>query len=285
MKREDNREDLERIDAAWNKLEPLLDTPEKSIFKLKPHLVRTIATAAALLIITTVGLLIFKSNNDIQNFSTKYGETLKVVLPDSSTVYLNGNSSLSYSKSNFDTKNSREVKVDGEAYFSVKHTKNHQKFFVRMADNLSVEVLGTEFNITKRDKNTRVVLNSGKIDFHMDNLKKGDGVVSMKPGDLIEYENKNQSFKKEKVDPIYYSSWKSNRIIFSKTKLVDVIQNLNDTYGLKISVKDEEMLDMRVSGSAPTQNINDLINALSETFNIDFVKHGDSILLEHKKIK
>lgn len=281
MKKEVNNNDLERINAAWAKLEPLMEETPKQSFKLKPLFIKKFASAAVLILISSIALLLFKTKNEQVQFITKYGQTLKIVLPDSSTVYLNGNSKLSYIN-NWDNNSDREVKVDGEAYFSVKHTKSNQKFFVRMADNLSVEVLGTEFNITKRDKNTRVVLNSGKIDFHIDNLKTGNDVIQMKPGDLIEYQNKTQSYIKQKVDPTTYSSWKNNRIIFNKTKIIDVLQNLKDTYGLKINVQDEKMLNMQVSGSAPTNNINSLVEALSETFNVDFVLKGDTIMLKNK---
>lgn len=284
MKKEVNNKDLERIDAAWKKLEPLMDETPKRIFTLKKSIIKTLAVAAVLILMSSVVLLLFKSKNEQIEFVTKYGQTLKIVLPDRSIVNLNGNSKLSYIN-NWDDNSSREVKVNGEAYFSIKHTKNNQKFFVRMDNNLSVEVLGTEFNITKRDENTTVVLNSGKIDFHMGNLKTGNDIIKMKPGDLIEYENKSQVYIKKTVDPKVYSSWKNNRIIFNKTKLKDVLKNLKDTYGLHISVEDERMLNMRVSGSAPTNNIQSLIDALSETFNIDFHIKKDTTILRNKKLQ
>lgn len=283
MKKEIKNSVLERINAAWNKLEPLMDEAPKQNFKLKLLFIKKLAIAASLILISSIVLILFIAKKEQVQFITKYGQTLKIVLPDSSTVYLNGNSKLSYIN-NWDNNSDREVKVDGEAYFSVKHTKSNQKFFVRMADNLSVEVLGTEFNITKRGKNTQVVLSSGKIDFHMDNLKKGNDVVQMKPGDLIEYQNNSKSYIKQEVDPTNYSSWKSNRIIFDKTKIIDVLQNLQYTYGLKVKIEDEKMLNMRVSGSAPTNNIKSLVHALSETFNVKFVLKGDSILLKNKQL-
>ena len=156
MKKEIKNSDLERINAAWNKLEPLMDEAPKQNFKLKLLFIKKLAIAASLILISSIVLILFIAKKEQVQFITKYGQTLKIVLPDSSTVYLNGNSKLSYIN-NWDNNSDREVKVDGEAYFSVKHTKSNQKFFVRMADNLSVEVLGTEFNITKRGKNTQVV--------------------------------------------------------------------------------------------------------------------------------
>lgn len=279
MKNEASNSDLERINTAWGKLEPLLDQTPKQIFILKPLFIKIFTSAAVIFLITTIALLNFRTNKEKIHFSTKYGQTLRISLPDSSIVFLNGNSKLSYIN-NWDNHSDREVKIEGEAYFSVKHTKNNQKFFVKMADNLSIEVLGTEFNITKRDNNTRVVLNSGKIDFHIDNLKNGNDVIEMKPGDLIEYQSKSKSYIQEKVDPTVYSSWKNNRIVFNNTKLIEVLENLKYTHGIKVDIRDEKILNKEVSGSAPTTNINILIAALSETFNVNFILKGDTIQLK-----
>ena len=278
-----NNKDLERINAAWEKLEPLIEEMPKRGFKLNSLHIKLFTSAAVVILLSAIVLITYKSKEDKIQYFTEYGQTLKVVLPDSSTVFLNGNSKLSYSN-NWNNETDREVQVDGEAYFSVKHTKNNQKFFVRMANNLYVEVLGTEFNITKRNKKTRVVLSSGKIDLHIDNLKTGINVIQMKPGDLIEYQNISQSYTKEKVDPTNYSSWKTNRLIFNRTQLSEVLENLKETYGLKINIADPVILNKRVSGSAPTNNINTLVKALSETFNVDFILIGDTIQLKNNSL-
>ena len=283
MKKQLNNKDLERVDAAWDKLEPLMEDKAKQGFKLNLIYIKIFTSAAIVVLLSAIIFLTYNIKDQKIQYNTKYGQTLKVVLPDSSTVFLNGNSQLSYIN-NWDNDTDREVQVDGEAYFSVKHTKNDQKFFVRMANNLSVEVLGTEFNITKRNKKTRVVLSSGKIDLHIDNLKAGINVIQMKPGDLIEYQNISQSFTKEKVDPNSYSAWKTNKLIFIHTQSGEVLENLKETYGLKINSSDKVILNKRVSGSAPTNNINSLVKALSETFDVDFILTGDTIQLKNNSL-
>ncbi|WP_316839842.1 FecR family protein [Pedobacter gandavensis] len=275
------KNDLERIDAAWEKLAPMLNEPEEiPVRKLKPWFNKKIIAAAAMLILmSTIGLWFLKGQNAEVQYLTKYGQTLRVLLPDSSVVMLNGNSRLSYRKE-WAKDGDREVKVDGEAYFSVKHTRSHQRFFVRMPDQLSVEVLGTEFNISTRNHDTRVVLNSGKIDFHMEGLPdQQTRIVQMKPGDLVEYQSNKKSYTKRIVDPAIYSSWKTDRLVFDKTPLKEVLNTLRNTYGLEIEVENPTMLDMNLSGSAPTTNVDILIQALSATFNINFIKKGDTLIV------
>ena len=71
------------------------------------------------------------------------GQRIHMVLPDSTSVWLNGITVLKY-PSRFHTKN-REVYLDGEAYFDVVSTKN-TPFTVQTAYG-KIFVTGTSFNI------------------------------------------------------------------------------------------------------------------------------------------
>jgi transmembrane sensor len=276
------KKDLERIDRAWNKLEPLLDEqpsliPFQFISKSKVY-----AIAAMLLLITTTSTLFYSFYLEELNYETKFGETKKIILPDQSVVYLNGNSKLSFKKRwlNFQD---REVKVEGEAFFSVQHKLNNQKFFVRMTNHSSVEVLGTEFNIQNRDNDTKVTLNSGKIKFHIgDNQDENKKTILMKPGELIEYESSSNSLTKKIVEAEIHSSWKNSKLIFEKTELKEIVNLIKNTYGLNIKLNDPELFKMKVSGSAPSQNIDILVRGLSEIFELKLIVKGDSLFVSPK---
>ncbi len=150
-------------------------------------------SAAALVAgITLLGLVYFYLINDeLTTYTTQLGETQHIVLPDSSTVILNANSTLSLS-SNW--QHDREVWLTGEAYFSVQKQQEeilqdgnlqtwHIKFTVHTAD-VEVEVLGTRFNVNERSGTTKVVLNSGRV--QLKNTTNED-VMQMKPGDLVAF--------------------------------------------------------------------------------------------------
>jgi ferric-dicitrate binding protein FerR (iron transport regulator) len=149
-----------------------------------------------------------------------------------------------------------------------------------MNDHSSVQVLGTEFNVSKRKEETRVVLNSGKIALRMETADPArEKVITMKPGDLVEYQSARYTYVKKVVDPEMYSSWKSSRLIFEKTRLKEVLQQLHNTYGLNIQVEKPELMNMSVSGSAPTQNIDLLIKGLSEIFHLELIRKGDTLIV------
>ena len=79
-----------------------------------------------------------------QELYAEKGDKLIVVLPDGSKVWLNSDSKLSYS-SNFNEK-SRNVILDGEAYFEV--AKNKKRPFKVQTDKIAINVLGTSFNVS-----------------------------------------------------------------------------------------------------------------------------------------
>ena len=270
--------DLERIDAAWKKLEPFLEEEKKP----KMLTLKRLSIAASLFLMMALGVVFWQGRYGQNGYATGYGQTARVVLPDGSVVTLNGNSRLKVPKY-WPAKGDREVQVEGEAYFSIQHTTTHQKFFVRMENSTSVEVLGTEFNVSNRAAETEVVLSSGRIAMHLPSRKgTQEHVVEMKPGDLVLYRKSDRYYNKKAVNPAHYTSWKSSKLLFEDTQLKEVLDILKDTYGMKIIVDDPAILKRTISGSAPTKNVDLLIGALSEILDLTFTKKGNTLMITSK---
>ena len=86
--------------------------------------------------------------------NTDYGKISRLVVPDSSVVVLNANSTIKYEKK-WDKNAPRELWLNGEAFFDVKHLDNDHKIenyerFIVHTNNTTVEVLGTSFDIRER---------------------------------------------------------------------------------------------------------------------------------------
>ncbi len=80
---------------------------------------------------------------------TSHGEKKKINLYDGSTVVMNGNSSVHYSRSALDSV--RLVKLEGEAYFDI--MPNDKKPFYVLTDKFITQVVGTSFNIDSKIDN------------------------------------------------------------------------------------------------------------------------------------
>jgi transmembrane sensor len=235
-------------------------------------------SAAAGVILAGFGIFFLEDEKDVFEYKTGYGETRVVLLPDSSTVILNANSHLSY-RNNWDDQPARTVEVDGEAFFSVVHKADDQPFKVTTADGVTVEVLGTTFNIYHRSVDTKVVLNSGQISLSIPVAKKEKKIL-MKPGELIECGR--DVYKKRIVDPRIYAAWTEKKIILDQTSLREMVRMAKDNYGIVIQVESEKMLDQTVSGSMPISDAAGFVNQVASVFHLEIAKGHDDFLLKEE---
>lgn len=208
-------------------------------------------------------------------YQTQYGETSEIELPDGSLVVLNANSTLTLSEE-WDT--DREVWLKGEAYFSVRKKANpadaarRYKFTVHTS-TLDVNVVGTQFTVSQRDKTT-VVLNEGKIE-----LSVNDKNIAMKPGDKVEV-SASRELRHETVNPVVYSAWKDHVWILDGLTLDEIAVRIRETYGLEVEIKNQPVADVQITGVVPTNNLESLLSALSTAFDRKFTRRRDRILIE-----
>jgi ferric-dicitrate binding protein FerR (iron transport regulator) len=233
--------------------------------------------AAALIAISVAAVLYLMSNEKPwAQYQTAYGETKSITLPDGSTVVLNANSKLTVF-SDWSEQPSREILLDGEAFFSVTHKTNNQPFKVITAEGVTVEVLGTTFNVYNRTNSTKVVLNSGQIRLNLPTAQSPE-MVLMKPGEMVEY--KEQHYKKKAVNPLLYTAWTNNRIILDRTSLAEMVYMLKDSYGLEVKVADPKLLEETVSGSMPLGDPEILLSQMAMAFQLKIKKNNNVIVME-----
>jgi len=228
--------------------------------------------AAAAAVITLAVVLTYGiSKEDKVLYSTTFGETKTVVLPDGSSVILNANTKISF-PTDWNEQPAREVWLDGEAYFEVVHKKNHQPFIVKVDDGVAVEVLGTTFNVYHRTKDTKVVLSSGKIQLSVPN--QSSEKILMTPGELVEF--KQSKLSKREVDANLYVAWTKNRLVLDHTSLGEIMQLLQDNYGIDVKVEDDALLNQTVSGSMPMPAPEQSVEQIARAFRLK-VTQDDSV--------
>jgi ferric-dicitrate binding protein FerR (iron transport regulator) len=210
-------------------------------------------------------------------YATGNGQTREVQLPDGSTVTLNANSTLRYA-ANWSPAAPREVWLNGEAYFSVKHLPNHQRFRVHTSGNFNVEVLGTKFTVYRRHEQERVVLLSGKVrvDFH----DRSQPDVILKPGELLQTADTTPKQVVHKaVRAPAYAAWKDSRLVLDDLPITELATRLHDTYGVEVVVKDSALSRQTITGTVPLGDLNLLCQALQASFNIKVERRAQRILL------
>ncbi len=268
-----------RPQTSWSKLIDLLDEKPEVEISMRSKKLRNLIRAAALLILVAVSAIFWISLKSPQIVHrTDFGETKSITLPDNSVVTLNSNSKLTFSKS-FVNQGVRSVYLEGEAYFSVVHTEIPQRFLVHTPDQVVVEVLGTEFNVKSRQNGTKIVLNSGKISL---DLKNEGEKITMQPGELVSIPENNSSFQKSTVNTDLYTSWKCRVLVFDNTPLQEITDILEENYGLQVKVADASLLNLKVSGSVPSDNIKLLMEGLAESFGLTVIHEQNHVKISER---
>ena len=202
-------------------------------------------------------------------YTTK-GVKGRVVLPDSSVVWLNSDSRLFYPESF--TEEVRQIVLSGEAFFDI--TKDTLRpMIVRTSKAFKVEVLGTTFNLKsyENDNRAEVTLYTGAINLILDNPNGGTPEVrSMRPNQTITIGEPLTKSANEPKDPKVYSAWKDGKIIFDDTPMSEVVKVLNRWHGVEFEIKDKEMLEYKITARFNSESITQIMDLLRLTSYIDY---------------
>ncbi|RXK57853.1 DUF4974 domain-containing protein [Lacibacter luteus] len=244
------------------------------------------AAIIGVLFVSAAWLLIQKSS--FTTFTAQYGEVKQLVLPDQSVVTLNANSELEFKKQ-WKEGEVREVWLTGEAFFDVKHlhqegnlVKESDRFLVHVGD-MTVEVLGTSFNVSARKAETKVVLQTGKVRVDFKN-KKSESML-MEPGDLVKYNQSTKQVVKEKTDTISTVAWKKKELMLNNTSVQDIINSIENNFGYKVEVADPAILTRKlaITGNTATislENEQTLFEILEVSLNVEITKSNDTLYIK-----
>lgn len=190
---------------------------EKSLTNTKviPLYRKWLPMAIAATVLLCISLFYFNSITP-KAYNTIAGESMQFLLPDSSSVWLNAASKISHNK---DWKNSRDITLDGEAYFEVAKGKT---FTVKTQQGI-VTVLGTKFNVKQRDSFFEVHCFEGSVSVVYNNIK-----TILKPNNFF-----NSKLLEKQIKNIEKPSWVENKSIFHNTNIDDVLKDISIQYGVE----------------------------------------------------
>ena len=238
-----------------------------------------IAAVVAGIIVAAFTYFLVSGNREV-SYATGYGQQQTVTLPDGSEVMLRSHSTLTFKTSAF-SKAHRDVWLMGEAIFRVKHLEDARKFIVHTSDNFSVEVLGTQFLVHKRDNATMVYLHSGKVRLHVNekNNIPPDALI-LKPGEAARFAGNHPSGLLKQEKPVAgIASWDGKSILLDNTTLKEVADFLHDNYGFQVHVADTADLQVKVSGTLPLGNLDTLLINLSAVYDLSFSSPNEKTIL------
>ena len=252
-------------------------TTEKQV-QISPVWYRAAAAVALLLVSAVLWFGLIYDARTVH--ATAYGEIRTIVLPDSSVVTLNAHSTLRYAEP-WDPQQPREVWLDGEAFFSVVHTHNDQRFQVHLTDNFRVEVLGTEFNVKNRRDEAEVFLQTGRVQLDIEQADRARR-ITMQPGDLVEFSEGDQVLTQQSTPAEQHTAWRDRRMMFEEMPLAEVALALEDLYGVNVVIDNPELAQTRLTGAFPTRNLDMILTALPTIVDMKIIRNEDEIILKNR---
>lgn len=182
----------------------------------------------------------------VQSLTRKITETSEqkfLLLPDSTQVWLNGDSYLEFPDEFSDKK--REVFLSGEAWFDVKHAEEIP--FIIHTGKITTTVMGTAFNIKAYPYLRSVVISvsRGKI-----RVSRGDDVVAiLQKGQQVKVSSIDTLIREKNIDIGKIASWQQGSVSYEDETMGEILRDLEHLYNTQITVTDQSLLNMRITTS------------------------------------
>lgn len=277
-----NRVNQQRIDSGWQQLQRRISKNESKrgdlsfFLPVRRHTYLIAASATfALAVFSYLITSLFGSPRLKQNIiiSSSKGSNTHIMLPDSSDVWLNVNSTLEY-PDEFG-RDSRVVILKGEAFFDIR--KDQAKPFIVQTEDIDVTVRGTRFNVEAGvdGKTTTTTLEEGKVDLY---VRRNNKSYFMKPGDQITIETNGHQVRHKKVNPSYFTAWKENILVFDNAPLNEIINKLENRYRVSI-LAGKALANERFTLTIEQESLDEVLALIQLSSQLKFKRENDQIIL------
>lgn len=208
------------------------------------------------------------------------GAKTRLILPDSTLVWLNAGSKIRYSQG-FGVQD-RRLHLSGEAYFEVK--KNMHLPFDVQTKELNVTVLGTKFNFRnyREDEEVVVELLEGRV--KLENYMKKTEISYLSPSQKVTLNKTTGEMAITRAEVRNAREWTNDGLFFDEIPLADIVKILNRSYNAKIGIADEHLARIRfyASFNRREHTLYEVLDRLASTHQLKYKVKGDTILLYGK---
>ncbi|WP_297513918.1 FecR domain-containing protein [uncultured Caulobacter sp.] len=226
------------------------------------------AAAAVALVIAPWGELLPPSDT---LYATAKGESRAIQLADGSHIDLNTDSHLSVRLD----KDARRVTVhDGQALFDVAH--DAQRPFLITAGDETVRVVGTKFDVRRRDGQLTVTVLRGLVEVSTDG---DDSPVRLRPGQMLEHVEGASGVVVHAVAAEDQVGWRSGRLIYRDQPLERIVGDMNHYFERPLRLEGENTANLRFSGVLIVDGQDAMVRRLTSLMPISATPTDDAIVL------
>lgn len=248
-----------------------MSRPEQPVSRNLGRLFSYVKWAAVVVLVASLALLLFQGSEEEEVQAVNYiekvclpGQKITTSLPDGTVVKLNSGSRLIVPEKFEAT--SRQVKLEGEAFFDVVRDENRP--FIIHTINVDVRVLGTSFNVQAYDGEefSQVAVKTGRVALmspssnQLTELKPGTMAV-MKGAKLTEV----QSF-----DSLLVFGWMDHQLVFQDNSLDEVIKRIERWYDVHVEMKNDGLAKELFTGTFEKATLQQVMISVSKAYQLDY---------------
>jgi transmembrane sensor len=205
---------------------------------------------------------------------TKMGEKSILTLYDGTKIILNADSKFKYAQTY--NRKTREVYLEGEAYFEVAH--DPARPFIVHAGDISIKDMGTVFNISDYplDDEISISLVEGKVKVTNKNTNADKNGVELRPLQTFVYNKKDEVSSIKNFDLQEEVGWKDNILKFESQPLNKIFKTLERSYGVNFELKDNSYGEHRISADFRNESVWTIIKVVANITNLKYRVVEDS---------
>ncbi len=246
------RENKNNTSEAWKKIRPHLRRDRKTSRRM--WIYRTVAAAAVFAGILIGTTYYWNRLHTDWVVVTADAKPRELFLPDQSNITLSPGSSLRYDRLCFG-KDERRVELSGKAYFAVHHEADHP--FRVATPTVTIQVLGTQFQVEAATDSTTAFVASGKVRFST-----GKSYCDL-TADMRAVGQKDGNIRVTKAASRNELAWKTHRLTYRHTPLRQVVDELEKLYGCSITGIPEE--ELFLTSDFNEMQLTDIIHIINQT--------------------
>lgn len=169
------------------------------------------------------------------------GQRAELTLSDGTNVWLNAKTTLTF-PSRFSGSN-REVVLDGEAYFTVRH--DPENIFQVKTAQYAIHVLGTEFNVSAYQSSNQFTTELLNGSVEISSLHSNEK-IKLAPEYMAYLQN--GQLRQKRIDDYDHLLWRKGLLCFSNEPMKTILTKLELYYDVKINVKNNKIVNLPYTG-------------------------------------
>ena len=208
------------------------------------------------------------------SYATAAGERRTVTLADGSRLDLNGATRLTVVL----RRGERDVRMDGgEAIFDVAPDKARP--FVIAAGDRTVRVVGTQFDVRRRDGRLAVTVTRGLVEVAPAAGLSGQA-VRLHPGQRLEHLEGAPGVALSLAGPDQALGWRKGRLVYRGQPLSEVVADLNAQFARPVTVHDPVLAATPISGVLILDDEDAVVRRLALLVSARTVRSAKGVALE-----